>query len=51
VSVTSRADLAHALTGGLAVNEFAPSGKAAAELGALYSIVEKTLWPKQRARR
>lgn len=47
VSIASRADLAHALVGGLAVNEFAPNGKASAELGALYSILEKQLWPKR----
>jgi chromosome partitioning protein len=51
VAITSRADLSHALVGGLAVNEFAPNGKAAAELGELFKIVEKALWPKQRARR
>jgi chromosome partitioning protein len=51
VAITSRADLSHALVGGLAVNEFAPNGKAAAELGELFKIVEKALWPKPRARR
>jgi len=51
VAIANRADLAHALVGGLAVNEFAPNGKAAAELGALYSILENSLWPNPRARR
>jgi chromosome partitioning protein len=50
VGITNRADLAHALTGGLAVNEFAPNGKAAAELGELFKIVEGYLWPKPQRR-
>lgn len=47
VAITNRADLAHALTGGLAINEFAPRSKGAAELAQLFKIVEGSLWPKQ----
>ena len=47
VAITNRADLAHALTGGLAINEFAPRSKGAAELNQLFKIVEGSLWPKQ----
>jgi chromosome partitioning protein len=52
VAITNRADLAHALTGGLAINEFAPRSKGAAELNQLFKMVEGSLWPKsQRAAR
>lgn len=52
VAVTNRADLAHALTGGLAINEWAPRSKGAAELNQLFKMVEGSLWPKpQRAAR
>ena len=48
VAVGNRAALGHALTGGLAVTEFEPIGKASAELTELYRQVEGDLWPSAR---
>ena len=48
VAVGNRAALAHALTGGMAVTEFEPIGKAAAELTTLYRQVEGALWSNAR---
>jgi chromosome partitioning protein len=45
VSIGLRAALAHALVDGLAVNEFDPAGKAAAEMNKLWQLTEKHLWP------
>ncbi len=45
IALGSRAALSHALLDGRAVTEFDPSSRAAAELQALYRIVEQTLWP------
>ncbi len=48
MAIGNRAALAHALTGGLAVTEFEPAGKAAAELHALFELVKDRLWPAAR---
>jgi chromosome partitioning protein len=47
VSLGNRAVLQHALVGGLAVSEFEPDSKAAAELGTIYSYVKDILWPNE----
>jgi chromosome partitioning protein len=44
VAIGLRAALAHALVDGRAVNEFDPSGKAAAEMMKLWQLTEKRLW-------
>lgn len=46
VSIVLRAALAHALVDGRAVNEFDPTGKAAAEMIKLWQLAEAHLWPK-----
>lgn len=51
VAVAQRAALAHALVAGLAVSEFEPNGRAAAELTALFRFVEESLWPAGRRSR
>jgi chromosome partitioning protein len=48
ISIGLRASLAHALVDGRAVNEFDPTGKAAAEMNKLWQLTEKTLWPSAR---
>jgi chromosome partitioning protein len=42
--VGQRAVLAHALAAGMAVEEFAPESKAAAEISALARVMEERLW-------
>jgi chromosome partitioning protein len=44
VAIGQRAVLAHALAAGLAVSEFEPESKAAAEIAALTHVVESRLW-------
>jgi chromosome partitioning protein len=48
ISIGLRASLAHALVDGRAVNEFDPTGKAAAEMNKLWQLTEQTLWPSAR---
>jgi chromosome partitioning protein len=48
ISIGLRASLAHALVDGWAVNEFDPTGKAAAEMNKLWQLTEQTLWPSAR---
>jgi chromosome partitioning protein len=43
VSITQRATFAHALTGGVAANEYEPNGKAAAEIAALWKWTARRL--------
>ena len=51
VSVLRRAAFVHAVTVGLSVSEFEPSGRAAAEISALYRWLISQLWPRSRERR
>lgn len=51
VAITSRAALSHALAGGLAVSEFDPTGKAAANLKDLFIFAKDVLWPNARQSR
>jgi chromosome partitioning protein len=45
VAIGHRVALAHALASGLAVAEFDPTSRAAAEVDALARLTEQTLWP------
>jgi chromosome partitioning protein len=44
-TIGERVSLRHALSAGLAVSEFDPDGRAAAEIAALAAFVEHRLWP------
>jgi chromosome partitioning protein len=48
VIIARRSAFVHAVTAGLAVNEFDPGGRAAVEIGGLYLWLAKLLWPEVR---